>query len=46
VLDQRVGKDNYAFHSDDWDGHSRDCYALYFDDHAIIDGLLKYPRDD
>jgi len=40
-LDQRVGKDNYALHSDGWEGHSRDCYALYFDDHTIIDDLPK-----
>jgi len=39
-LDKKLGRDNYALHGDDWEGHGWNSYALHFDDHTIIPELL------
>jgi hypothetical protein len=41
-LDARLGKDNYAFHPDTWDGHGLEAHALHFDDYTIIPDLMKH----
>ena len=41
-LDRRLGKDNYAFQEDRWDGYGLHAYALHLDDHTAIPDLLAH----